>query len=406
MNKHYHKSIFILLINLFIVAPFVSQSSPTYQDDIPVLGEGYYLVVGAFNLPSNAVRYSNLINSKGENSKVGVNPNKSIHYVYVIYSMDLEFIKSKWIEYRETTEFANAWVFKNVKPSVSNDGFIDIESQSGAVSNIQEQEIFEDPSEKPENQAPKIEIPIVEEEPLEGEGYPFIFNVVSATTLKEVPGYVSVVDAVRNKVMTSLETNKPQLVPDPGTAEKNVLLICDIFGYVKQQTTLDLEDPTASGEPNVSQDGKGNTIVNFELVRHKAGDIITMYHVYFYNDAAIMKPESKFELNSLLDMLQENENLKIRIHGHTNGNAPGKLIKLREDDNNLFEVTPNNIQGTGSAKQLSLERAAIIAKYLINKGIDGKRMEMKGWGGKKMLYDKKSESASRNVRVEVEILKD
>jgi len=43
---------------------------------------------------------------------------------------------------------------------------------------------------------------------------------------------------------------------------------------------------------------------------------------------------------------------------------------------------------------------------LIHQGIEEKRMDLKGWGGKKMLYDKKSDQAGRNVRVEIEILKD
>ena len=44
-----------------------------------------------------------------------------------------------------------------------------------------------------------------------------------------------------------------------------------------------------------------------------------MYNVYFFTNAAIMKPESKFELNSLLAMLEENE-------------------KLREENKKLMEI--------------------------------------------------------------------
>ena len=406
MKKTLHKAFVPLLIGSLLFSFYTSSSSnnPT-QDDIPVLSEGYYLVVGAFNLPSNAVRYSNSINAKGEDSKVGVNPNKSIHYVYVVYSNDLEFIKTKWQEYRGRDAFSSAWVFKNVKQPT--DGFVDLESnQSASVTIREERDIFEDPTEKPENQAPKMEMPDVVEEPLEGEGYPFVFNVVNGTTLKEVQGNITVVDAGRNKVITSLETNKQQLVPDPGTAEKNILLICDIFGFVKQQVSLDLNNPTASGEAHISQNEDGTTIINYELIRHRAGDIITMYQVYFYNDAAIMKPESQFELNSLLDMLLENEKLAIKIHGHTNGNTSGPLIKLKDDDDNFFAMSDNNTKGVGSAKDLSFERSKVIKRWLMSKGIDEKRMDLKGWGGKKMLYDKKSDQAKRNVRVEVEIVKD
>jgi outer membrane protein OmpA-like peptidoglycan-associated protein len=131
-----------------------------------------------------------------------------------------------------------------------------------------------------------------------------------------------------------------------------------------------------------------------------------MYQVYFYNDAAIMKPESKFELNSLLDMLKENENLEITIHGHTNGNAPGKIIKLTPGDTRFFEVSDTNIESQGSAKELSKQRAEVIKNWLISKGISEKRMKLEGWGGKKMLYDKNDPMAARNIRVEIEIMKE
>ena len=118
-----------------------------------------------------------------------------------------------------------------------------------------------------------------------------------------------------------------------------------------------------------------------------------------------MKPESDFEINSLLGMLKENEKLEIKIHGHTNGNAAGKIIKLKNDDDNFFKITDNNDVGTGSAKELSKARADIIMRWLVNQGIDKKRMTLKGWGGKKMIYGKTDSMAGRNVRVEIEILK-
>jgi outer membrane protein OmpA-like peptidoglycan-associated protein len=150
----------------------------------------------------------------------------------------------------------------------------------------------------------------------------------------------------------------------------------------------------------------GITTVRFNLQWHKKGDIITMYNVYFYNDAAIMKPESKYELNCLLDMLKQNPSYIIKLHGHTNGNSPGKIIKLKPDDDHFFQITSNNEEVFGSAKELSLERAYTIKRYLIAHGISADRMTVKGWGGKKMIYNKNDPLAKRNVRVEVEIIAD
>ncbi|MEQ8926423.1 MAG: hypothetical protein RLO81_11455 [Fulvivirga sp.] len=59
-----------------------------------------------------------------------------------------------------------------------------------------------------------------------------------------------------------------------------------------------------------------------------------------------------------------------------------------------------------SAKKLSEYRAYTIQHWLMDQGIEENRMEIKGWGGKKMLYDKHSSLAEKNVRVEIEILEE
>ena len=130
-----------------------------------------------------------------------------------------------------------------------------------------------------------------------------------------------------------------------------------------------------------------------------------MYNVYYYNDAAVMRPESRYEVNSLVEMMKENPNYKIRIHGHTNGKSPGKIITMGDSDS-FFALADDNNEGFGSAKQLSKERAEIIKSYLVHEGIAADRMEVKAWGGRRMLYDKFSTQAKHNVRVEIEILEE
>jgi outer membrane protein OmpA-like peptidoglycan-associated protein len=117
-----------------------------------------------------------------------------------------------------------------------------------------------------------------------------------------------------------------------------------------------------------------------------------------------MRPESSFELNSLLQLMLENPNYRIRLHGHTNGSYHGKVITMGPDKN--FFSLDGSKQGSGSAKDLSYNRASVIKDYLISKGIAADRMELKAWGGKRPLYDKRSPNAQKNVRVEVEILEE
>jgi outer membrane protein OmpA-like peptidoglycan-associated protein len=54
--------------------------------------------------------------------------------------------------------------------------------------------------------------------------------------------------------------------------------------------------------------------------------------------------------------------------------------------------------------KLSLLRADAIKLYLMKNGITADRVEVKGWGGKKMLYKEDSPNYQLNVRVEVEVL--
>jgi outer membrane protein OmpA-like peptidoglycan-associated protein len=57
-------------------------------------------------------------------------------------------------------------------------------------------------------------------------------------------------------------------------------------------------------------------------------------------------------------------------------------------------------------KELSEARAQAIKGWLVANGIADNRISIKAWGGNRMLHDKNSNNARRNVRVEVEVLED
>lgn len=99
--------------------------------------------------------------------------------------------------------------------------------------------------------------------------------------------------------------------------------------------------------------------------------------------------------------------MKIKVHGHTNGNSHGKVLHLSEGDKNFFSLkgdTHEEMQA--SAKKLSEFRAYTLEHWLLNQGISEDRVSSIGWGGKKMIYDKHDSKAHRNVRVEIEILEE
>ena len=371
-----------------------SEIKDIYQA-IPDMEKGMYLIVGAFRIAENAVQYANSIKIDGKSPKLGKYYANKLTYVYAYETPDdLLFAREKRSELRAISKFHDTWI---LYVGISLE---ELEKKM-LEANIKPEEVI--PEEIIE---PKVEEFIPPPPVAEGQQlYNYRFNVINASSLKEIPGYVTIIDAARNKAMKSVSTNQIHEIAAPTSQSKEIIALCDIFGFMKNQVTLKIDNPRSSADKNLISESGGITTVKFELVRHKVGDILTMYNVYFYTNAAIMKPESKYELNNLLEMLRENEKLELRIHGHTNGNSAGKIIKLKEDDKSYFKITKNNDEGTGSAKELSKARADLIVRWLIDQGIDKKRMSIKSWGGKKMLYDKSDSMAGRNVRVEVEILK-
>jgi outer membrane protein OmpA-like peptidoglycan-associated protein len=240
-------------------------------------------------------------------------------------------------------------------------------------------------------------VPLTPEEVV---GKNFYFQLSRADNGQWVEGEVDAIDFEKSRKMATYQANAPVTVILPAGKSKRISFVCQVFGYRKQQIEFDPANPS----PDLFLDEKGNLVVPFELVRLQKGDIAIMYNVFFFKDAAVMRPESRYEVNNLLDLLNENPEYNIKIHGHTNGNASGKIIRMDNTEN--FYSLSNTKQGFGSAKKLSEERALVIKQFLVSSGISEGRMLIKAWGGKKPIHDKHSVRAVENVRVEIEILSD
>jgi len=392
---------FLLAITTFAdntLTAKITSDQKTVQQDIPILKPGMYVVVGAFKIASNAVQFANAVEIKGKKPSVGTYEVTGMHYVYAYSSVEeLAYVREKRAELRSTKEFFDAWILYVG---------IDLDELLRKDNEVEPNDIvLSQPAPIAIEEPAKDDIPPPPDTNNE-DTYQYQFSVINATNLREVPGYIMIVDAARNKAMRSVGTNQIHGLSAPASQSKEIIALCDIFGFVKEQVLLKIDDPMSSPDRSKISQEDELTTVTFALSRHtNIGEILTMYNVYFYSNSAIMKPESQFELNSLLSMLMENEKLEIRIHGHTNGNAAGKIISLKEEDSNYFKITNNNITGFGSAKELSKKRAEIIMRWLVSQGIEKSRMEIKAWGGKKMIYKKTNSMAGRNVRVEIEILK-
>ena len=231
-------------------------------------------------------------------------------------------------------------------------------------------------------------------------------NVTSSVTKLPVAGTLQVVDLKKKSLVYNVQSNKTQKVPLFNEGGQQKLIIADIFGYRKQDFDLNLDniinDSTAQQVTIVDD----TIVINFEMQRLKKNDVAVAYNIFFYDDASVMLPKSTYELDQLLELMNENKNIKIRIHGHTNTSKLGKILYLEKGDNTFFRLTAKNKETFGPAKMLSKKRAETIKYYLQSKRITDDRIETEGHGGSQMLYPNNHPLAFKNKRVEIEILAD
>lgn len=364
-----------------------------------------YVVIGAFAIQGNAAKFIEAARKLNFNAVSEINPKRNLFYVYVMHTDDRQTAFQEAIKLRKATPYFDTWVYTGLLGSGGTGTDLHPASET-AITAVEAKDLGQSPKveDNPAISNP-VEIPVVEKketviQDAEPGSRNFLFKVFSALDEKELAGDIDLIDVEKSKKVASYDANKNVVVQSVNKSG-NISLVCNVFGYRKMQKDLNFETPT--GTVGVVTEGN-QTIVPFELSRLAKGDIAIMYNVYFFKDAAIMRPESRYEVNSLLEMMKDNPKYKIRIHGHTNGKAAGKVISMGESKK--FFALQDTKEGFGSAKKLSEERAKVIREYLVTQGIDASRMEIKAWGGKKPIHDKMSPQAQGNVRVEIEILED
>lgn len=389
--------------------------------------KAYYVVVTSFK--SSQVPYAQNLVEKlkagGTEANFVQDPERPFCYVYTSRSTDFNESLSKMRAVRGAGTYADAWVRilsdTPVKPVV--DALTSAKKPSASVYVAIPKEVVQQVQQAAAPAQVAAETPavapappadaVVENPPAEPVYIPQTLNntqiflsLINPRNQKIIDGEIEVVDTERARSITKVKGNTYLTLPDPKSNSGQLTLICEAFGYRKTQHEINFKNTEADTlQPYV--DLVGNFyLVKFDMVRLHKGDISVLYNVYFYNDAAIMRPESKFELNSLLNMMQENPSYKIILHGHTNGNSTGKIITMGPSKDFFNFNAADRKDGFGSSKQLSEERAEAIKEWLVSQGVAESRMIVKAWGGGRMLHDKHSVHARKNVRVEVEVLEE
>jgi outer membrane protein OmpA-like peptidoglycan-associated protein len=414
------------------------------------LQKGYYLVVAAYlsHQEDYAKKYSDFLNKNGTKADYGFDEERKFYYVYLHSYVSFDSSINNMLRVRGDGKFDKAWVRiikKEEQQEVVTTDEVAQEPKGGSSSIDKKSEpagkTVAKTEQKKENSQPvvssepkKEEVPssvseakktentpvatetVVTEvvpnpqaapvmEPQTLKSTPVFLSLYSATNNEVLDGEVEIVDAVNAKMINRVKGNDYVFLPNPKNQNGELLLISNVFGFRKEQHELNYKNTEADTlKPFVSLVGNFY-VVHFALSKIHKGDISTLYNVYFYNDAAIMLPTSQYQLNSLLKLMKENPTYKIKLHGHTNGNGRGKIIYMGESKD-FFTVTKDVKEGSGSAKELSEARAEVIRQWLIAQGIAENRVSVKGWGGSRMIHDKNSSHARKNIRVDVEVIEE
>lgn len=148
---------------------------------------------------------------------------------------------------------------------------------------------------------------------------------------------------------------------------------------------------------NVSKSGYLFYSANFSLVGLKAkepynlsielspievGNKVVLNNIFFDTNKFDLKPDSKAELQKLLEFLSQNPSIRIEISGHTD---------------NVGNVQANQV--------LSENRAKAVYNYLVAAGVPAQRMVYKGYGETQPIVSNTSEeNRAKNRRTEFKIV--
>ena len=460
MVRHFLIIAMLTLVQCFFYNP-VGNAKGTRSLQTPE--KYHYVVVAAFRYKDNVDRYYKYAADRDKLVNYGWHPTRKLYYVYVEKTKEWKVAWPMAKELRATKDFYDTWVFigslddeaggglgnravaadeaskpvagdKNKKDEVAENRVTGTESDqvnqdsNTALPRQIERDTKVENGLDADTKSPEGDVGTAisegegvtkanvkkEEKNLkeksliaENEGkYLLYFNTLGIENFRELFGKVNVIDPYRAKILREYESHNLVKLKAPGNHSNTVKTVANVFGYRPVEHMINLDNPVNDSTKQFVNVSGDTIVVDFDMVRFRKGDIIVLFNVYFYKDAAIMRPESKYEIGELEAIMTSNEKMKIRIHGHTNGNAPGKVIVMNSESQDFFSLGRDTKEHMGSSKELSKERAKLIRSYLMSKGISEDRMEVKAWGGKRMIYDKHSINAKKNVRVEIEILED
>lgn len=397
----------------------------------------YYVVIGSFSKELNARKFTGYARNIYLEAFYRFNADRNLYYVYVMQTPRKEDARN-WTWYlKNETGFKDAWVFTESPDRKGTYTFFDQSgirytsprySGSDLLPRTTSASIALASAEDNSNLSYVSDLSYVNESPaltidaawtsaeeisytaniknnfLPGkdvrllQGNVFTFTAETSDG-KTIPTEVMLVDYKKAKKVAGFHTG--EYIGLRGKKQNQALtLVCDVFGYSVETKVLNLNK--LSGVRDVKQNEQGVWEVKFRLKPMQLNEISILYNTVFYPDAAVLQPSSKKQVDQLLGLMKANPAYKILIHSHCNARSR-RDVKLPGKNANYFSLD-SSLQKTASDKQLTKHRGETIRSYLVDNGIDGKRMQVFGWGSLENLVTSTSADTGINDRIEVELV--
>lgn len=164
---------------------------------------------------------------------------------------------------------------------------------------------------------------------------------------------------------------------DPGSRRTDI--------FIRKKGPVKKTSPDAPGP--AAKDTSRITYINLDTLQEN--DAVPLNNIGFEPGLSIIRPVSYGELENLFRVMRDHPRLKIRLEGHI-----------------CCCIYPDGYLDNTPGWMLSLDRARVVYQFLLQKGIAASRMQYKGLGHTRPIYnhERSEKEAQANRRVEVRIL--
>lgn len=358
-------------------------------------------MIGTFASEQVARQFATTVRKEYSEAAFKFDPDKNVYYVHVMETDRYKLAAAFRENIQEEAGFANAWILTDFQSGTSasyTDGgnsAIELQMYTGTTVLLSSA----DKSIISINKTVRVKKDEADLNTVTKQGGADIPLTFSATTRtgQEVAG--KVVMLKDGKELSSFKTK--EVVSLGGNQHNRAFtLICQVPGFSPEVRVINLDE--VGSLPDVYQNDDGVWEIRFHVVRMKEDEIPLLYNKLFYEEASILRDESKEIVELLATVMKSNPGWKIVIDSHCNPLSDGKMLVAGRTKE--YFAIEDAVEKSGTAKHLTRSRAETLRECLAALGIDKSRITVMGWGDLDPLVRGAEADVTVNDRIEIRLV--